>query len=51
MADNNKANVCNPNNPAGGAGNRPKAYQGKGDKQDLDNHAKQLNPQKSGEKK
>lgn len=47
MSDNikdNKANVANPNNPAGGIGNRPAAYQGSKDKSNLDNHGQQKNP-------
>ena len=43
--DNNKADVCNPNNQAGGPG-RPAAYKGKGDKADLDNHARQIQKNK-----
>jgi hypothetical protein len=41
----NTANQCNPNHPTYG-GHQP-GFQGKGNKPDLDNHAKQLNPNNS----
>jgi len=48
----NKTDQCNKYHSETGPG-RPHAYQGKGDKADLDNHAKQMDPNfdASGKKK
>lgn len=42
QSDDNKANVCNPNNPKGGPGHDA-AFGGK-NQADRDNHGNQLNP-------
>jgi len=39
----NRTNQCNPTHTPSGPGHKT-GYPGKGDKEDLDNHAKQLNP-------
>jgi len=42
-AQRNRTNQCNEKHPTTGPG-RPHGYQGTGDKADLDNHAKQKDP-------
>jgi len=42
-ATDNRANQCNPNNPATGPG-RDAGYKGTADKPDLNNHGNQTNP-------
>lgn len=50
-AQNNRTDQCNKDDPKSGPG-RPHAYQGKGDKDDLDNHSRQMDPKsKLGDKK
>jgi hypothetical protein len=44
-ANDNKANQCNPNHSE--FGGHQQGYTGKGTKEDLVNHAKQLNPNNS----